>query len=162
MITILFVCTGNTCRSPMAAGLARHLLAQGGELRVQVLSAGVWALPGAKATEEAVEALAEQGIDISEHRSTMLTADLIEQADVVLTMTATHKQNVLQAGGQAEHKVFTIGEYARMGGDLADPFGGSLAVYRQYAARLEILIKLGLKRLKGEINRTGQDNHGKM
>ncbi|MDA8097692.1 MAG: low molecular weight protein arginine phosphatase [Desulforudis sp.] len=161
-ITILFVCTGNTCRSPMAAGLARHILARSGDHRTRVLSAGVCTLPGTAATDVAIESLAEQGIDISNHRSAMLTPDLIAQADLILAMTASHKREVLQAGPDIAHKVYTIGEYAGMGGDLADPFGGPLAIYRQYAARLEVLVRLVLRRLEGEINRIGQDNRGKM
>lgn len=156
--TILFVCTGNTCRSPMAAGLARHILEGDGDHETSVLSAGVQALPGIPATAEAVEALGEEGIDISGHRARMLTPQLVGQAALILTMTGSHKREVLRVAPQAEPKTFTLTEYAGLSGDLIDPLGQPLAVYRNYASRLRVLVTLALKRFRGENARTGQDN----
>lgn len=160
--TIVFVCTGNTCRSPMAAGLARHILDGDGDRGTLVLSAGVHALPGVPATEEAVEALAEEGIDISRHRARRLTPELAEQASLILTMTGSHKSEVLRVAPRAESKTFTLTEYTGLSGDLTDPLGQPLAVYRDYASRLRVLVTLALKRFRGENTRTGQDNHDKM
>ncbi|MEW6725952.1 MAG: low molecular weight protein arginine phosphatase [Bacillota bacterium] len=148
---ILFVCTGNTCRSSMAEGIARHLL--GDDREIRVLSAGVHALPNVPATPEAVEALAEEGIDISGHRAALLTRELVEEADLVLTMTAGHRRLVREAAPDQAGKVFTLAEYAGAGGDVSDPLGQPLHVYRRYAAELRRLIRLALERFREEAGR---------
>lgn len=143
---ILFVCTGNTCRSSMAEALARHLLGEWGEEDVEVSSAGVFALPNAPATEEAVQALAEEGIDLGGHRARLLTAAMVHEADLVLTMTGGHKRYVLELAPEAKGKVFTLAEYAGVGADLPDPLGRPLAVYRRYAGELRWLLTHALRR----------------
>jgi len=110
--TLLFVCTGNTCRSSMAAAICRRLveeLAPGARLRV--LSAGTAALAGAPATPHARAALSERGVNLSDHRATPLTPDLVRRADLVLTMTRGHRRTVLDMVPEAENKVFTLGEF---------------------------------------------------
>src|SRR2546425_8951237 len=88
MKTILFVCTGNVCRSPMAEGLFRHAVKGRGDFCV--LSAGVGALDGQPPRAYAVQALRGMGIDISQQRSRMLTAELVTQADYIFCMTHAH------------------------------------------------------------------------
>ncbi|HEX7065616.1 MAG TPA: low molecular weight protein arginine phosphatase [Bacillales bacterium] len=108
MKKFLFVCTGNTCRSPMAEALLR---AKAGD-RISVRSAGVFAADGIPAAGEAIQALAEKGIDFPEHESRRLDSDLAGWADVILTMTESHKRSVQQQFPQTAGKVYTLKEYS--------------------------------------------------
>lgn len=109
---ILFVCTGNTCRSPMAEELFREKTGTG-DNRFQVISAGTSAGRGVPAAEEAVQALKERGLDLSEHQSRPITGELLKEADLILTMTRNHKETLLQMEPGVGDKVFTLKEYAR-------------------------------------------------
>ncbi|MBO8137822.1 MAG: low molecular weight protein arginine phosphatase [Desulfotomaculum sp.] len=145
---ILFVCTGNTCRSSMAEGLAKALLAEKGiNEDIEVISAGTCAFPGSPAAEQAVQALEERGIDIKSHRAAVLDEELIKSADLILTMTSSHKQQVLQISSEAGEKTYTLADYAGEGGDIPDPIGQPLEVYKSCADRLEKLIEKALDKL---------------
>lgn len=150
MQRILFVCTGNTCRSSMAQGIFKNLLALEGVENVDVASAGIFALPGSPASPEAVDALADWGIDISGHKARLLTPEMVGEADLVLTMTARHKAAVLEMVPGARDKVFTINEYAGFAGDIPDPIGKPVFYYRQYAEEIRRLCRLVLGRLLAE------------
>ncbi len=148
--TLLFVCTGNTCRSPVAEGLAKKLLAErlDCEVRqlphrgVKVLSAGAFGLNGARATPAAVRAADELGADISKHHSRILTRELIKEADVVFCMTDSHIAEVVRLVPDAAEKVRKLD--AR--GDVADPIGGGPVVYRRTARRIERAIRTALSK----------------
>ena len=125
MLKILFVCTGNTCRSPMAAGIFRKIAQQGGTLdKFYCMSAGLAAQPGAPATANAVAVCREIGVDISRHRARRI-ADLggIDAFDVFVPMTSTQAY-VLQQAGVAPEKLYHLGE-------IPDPYGQNEQVYRQ-------------------------------
>jgi protein-tyrosine phosphatase len=143
--TILFVCSGNTCRSPMAAALARRMLADRlkmseGELEKSgftVISAGVSAMAGAPATEHAAEAVRGLGGNLAGHRSRPLTADLIRQADRIWTMGRSHAAWIAAMAPSAAEKTRMLDP----SGDISDPIGGDLHLYEELATRLKSLIE---------------------
>ena len=135
--SVLFVCTGNTCRSPMAEGIAKRLLAEMKRVPidqleaagVRVRSAGTMTGGGSAASPEAVEAMKQVGIDINQHTSSALTEDLIQDADAIYTMTDSHRQGVLMLSPSAAEKTQRLDPAT----DVMDPIGGPLELYKQTA-----------------------------
>src|ERR1035438_611895 len=139
MKTILFICTGNVCRSPMAEGIFRQATQGRGEYRV--MSAGLGAVEGAPPSAYAVQAAQELGINISGLRSQMVTADLVEQADYIFGMTHSHIDTVMALYPQAAEKTFLVREFDEtldsFEKDISDPIGGSYEVYLNCRDQLE-------------------------
>jgi len=153
---VLFVCTGNICRSPLAAALLLRALKERG-VDVTVTSAGTGAWDGAPASEGAYLVGLERGLDLSGHRARLLSRELVEQADLILTMARHHRARVDELGG--EGRVFVLGEYAGREGDdveVSDPFGGDLGVYRDTCVELEALAAAVAERLAAEKQRGDQ------
>ncbi|UAC47933.1 low molecular weight protein arginine phosphatase [Bacillus aquiflavi] len=125
MIRILFVCTGNTCRSPMAEAILKSKKING----IEVRSAGVFAVEGNQSSQNTKAVLLENNIDHL-HQSALLTEKQIEWATHILTMTAGHKSAIMNHFPQAVKKNFTLKEFVGEEGDIIDPFGGSIEVYR--------------------------------
>jgi len=149
---ILLVCTGNICRSPLAAALLQRALTERGIEGMDVSSAGTGAWDGAPVSEGAYLVGLERGLDLSAHRARLLTRELIEAADLVLTMARHHRARVDELGG--EGRVFVLGEYAGREGDeaeVSDPFGGDLEVYRDTCVELEALIEAAVERIVKEL-----------
>lgn len=146
---ILFVCTGNTCRSPIAAAAAEAELARRGWLHVRVASAGTAAAPAAPASEHAVAVLREVGIDISGHRARAVSPELLDWADLALGMSPSHLATLAQLGAAGKSVLITeflAGEGA--GQSVEDPFGGSLDDYRRVYAVLTAAVSALLDRLE--------------
>ena len=114
LVKILFVCTGNTCRSSMAEGILKEMLKEKDDKYedIQVLSAGISAIDGDPPSEFALKALEEQGIDISQHCAKQLSSKMVKEADLILTMTVAHKNMILSIISEAKEKTYTLKEYA--------------------------------------------------
>lgn len=144
---IIFVCTGNTCRSPMAEALFRNLL----DLRIDlkedfsVTSAGVYAYAGDPASSEAIRTMKEHfGINLASHRAKVLDDKDIREAWLILTMTQHHKEMILDIYPEASDKLYTLKEYAEYEGDcpdVCDPFGQDIKIYEQCAYEIEGLLQ---------------------
>ena len=140
MKTILFLCTGNVCRSPMAEGLFRHAVEGRGEFRV--LSAGLGAMDGQPPTHFSVQAMREIGIDIAHQRSHALTAEMVRQADYIFGMTHSHVDTVALLYPQQAEKTFLLREFDESldayEKDIPDPIGGPYEVYVECRNQIEL------------------------
>lgn len=125
---IIFVCTGNTCRSPMAEALFKANLTEDERSKIEVKSYGLSAFGGDSASNNAIEVMNERNIDISAHRSTPLSQIAVDNADLIVTMTDSHT-NALLSVGVPNEKIITL--------NVPDPFGGSLDDYRRCANEIE-------------------------
>ncbi len=146
-MNILLVCSGNTCRSPMAEALLRRRLAREGSEGVSVSSAGTAAVEGEPASEGAYLVALEDGLDLSGHRARLLTPDLVAAADLILTMSRSHLARSVALGGAG--KTFLLGEFGGTGrvAEISDPFGADVSVYRETLAELGLLTDTVARRL---------------
>lgn len=151
---ILFVCSGNTCRSPMAEAIARRMARQRGLTELSFQSAGTSTLPGLPASEGAQGAAERHGLSLDSHRSRPLSQELIEEADLILTMSTAHLIRVSELGGEGKSEL--LGLFAQPektgGGDLSvpDPYGGADEVYEATFLTLEAYVEGALERLGPE------------
>ncbi len=142
---VLFVCSGNTCRSPMASALATKLIreryhlgdADPETIGITVASAGTFAMPGLRATPQAVEVIAGMGGDLHSHRSRQLTPELIHAADFIFTMGRSHSQAVLAMAPSAASRLLPLNP----NGDIEDPIGGDVSLYREVAESFNRLLE---------------------
>ena len=150
---ILFVCTGNTCRSPMAEGIARRILAQ----RLQCLpeqledhgviiaSAGVAAMMGGRASRESVQVLADMGLNIGDHETQPLSEPLVRHADLIFAMSRAHREAIVAQWPSAAERTRLL---SRDGSDIFDPIGGPLERYQRCAAQIEAELQGQLEHLE--------------
>lgn len=151
---ILFVCTGNSCRSVMAQGLLQHFLARVGIGGIAVESAGVFAVDGMAATRETQSVLREIGVDCSGHRSRPLTAELAEGADLIFVMEPFQAEEIARRFPEAKTKAHLLKPYGLPPGQLMgspaipDPIGKPLEVYEVCFAEIREAVERIVKSLK--------------
>lgn len=151
---ILMVCTGNTCRSAMAEGLLKDVLAAYGLDEHYVTSAGISTVDGLPASQNAVSAAGELGSDISLHTSKQITKSAVISADLILCMTEGQKDYLLNHIEEGNGKTYTLAEFVEESDmEISDPFGGDMEEYRECIADINMLVeKLAEKLDLGEIN----------
>lgn len=144
---LLFVCTGNTCRSPLAEGIARRLIRERALPDLEVSSAGTSAWPGAPASDGSLLVAMEHGIDLSEHRARQLSPEIVAASDIILAMGPHHLERAEALGGAGRSHLLTA--YVNPGDPRAvsDPFGGDLEIYRATFDELEREIRAALDRM---------------
>jgi len=153
---ILFLCTGNICRSPMAAGILKGSLSPKALAAAEVSSAGVGALPGIPASEHAVTACAEAGFDIRDHRSRPLSGPLLEESDLVLAMEEHHRQAAVRMAPEFADRIHLLSRYAEHREDappmgVPDPIGGDLEEYRSVFRIIHRYVMAAVPRIEREI-----------
>jgi protein-tyrosine-phosphatase len=127
---LLFVCSGNTCRSPLAEGIAKIKFPQNLSEDIEITSAGSSAIEGLPASDTAVQVAGEQGIDISQHKTRLLSRSLVKRADLIVTMASKHRQTVgILEPSALEHTYLLTDFCDDETGDVPDPVGGDVQVY---------------------------------
>jgi protein-tyrosine-phosphatase len=146
--TILFVCSGNTCRSPLAEGIAKKVLSEGVRFDAQVVSAGTSAPDGSPASGWAIQVAKAQSLDLSKHRARLLTKSLLKDADLVVVMGAKHREMVGVIEPPALAYTYLLAEFSDEDGDIADPMGGGREMYERTYARIYECVKSMKEKLK--------------
>ena len=156
MKKILFVCTGNTCRSPMAEYIMNEMLAENGlSDEYCAFSAGISTIDGLEASNGSINACRRMGLDLSSHKSTMVTDRLINDSDIILAMGSSHKTALAGYYGECKDRLFTLGEYASMcdgnvaARDIGDPYMMSDEVYMKVCDEIAAYLNVIINYLKG-------------
>jgi protein arginine phosphatase len=157
MHSVLFICTANICRSPMAMGLLMNMT-KSEKNKWKIDSAGVMANPGKPASDLAQKVLQKKGIMIEDHRSQMVTLELLESFHLVLTMERMHKEMIRIAFPHSASRLYLISEMVGKKYDIIDPFGLQLSDYEETAEQIENIIKNGFDMIKQLSKGVSSDN----
>ncbi len=147
----MFICTGNICRSAMAHFLMKKELEKRGINNIEVYSSGIYAYPGDEPTESAIEVMQEYDVDLTKHRAIPTSASNIQDMDLILCMTFSHKITVQNMYPNLKDKIFTLKEYVlpdEKDIDINDPWGYDISVYRFCAAEIYELLNKLIEKLK--------------
>ena len=138
MKKLLFVCSGNTCRSPLAEGIAKTIFPQCLSEDIEISSAGSSAMEGLPASDLAVQVARKHGIDLSKHKTRLLSRSLVKQADLIVTMASKHRQTVGILEPSALEYTYLLTDLCDdVDGDVPDPIGGDFDVYQQALDTIE-------------------------
>ena len=144
MPSLLFICTANICRSPMASALFQIICLEKHDMQSwRVESAGTWSHEGDPAVEGTKSVMKSRGIDISSHRSRLVRKEIIEEFDLILTMERGHKEALQYEFPSQASRIYMLSEIVGLEFDIKDPFGGPLAGYEKTANEIEMLLRDG-------------------
>ena len=162
MPTILFVCTGNTCRSPMAEYLLKDMLRNREIDDWTVKSAGIAVFSGGDMSSKALKVLKEDKIEVDDHKATQINNDLLKEADIILTMTSSHKEHLRSIKEISEKKLYTLKELIEDDDelDILDPYGQSLKVYKDTRDEIREALNSLLSKLHELISKKGKNHLG--
>lgn len=161
MPSVLFVCTANICRSPLAEGLFRLRLQQSGQPLDdwQIGSAGTWTVDGRPAAPEVIRLMQARGVDLSSHRSRMVSTELLAPCNLILTMEHGQKEALRVEFAALAQRVYLLSEMAGRRMEIEDPFGGPESAYQHAAAEIDFFLAQGwdnlLRLAGGQEKRTG-------
>lgn len=144
---ILFVCTANICRSPVAEALLRDRLEERGMDGWTVRSAGTWAIQERGAARNSIRVAAERGLDVGDHRSRMVSREMLDEADLILCMESGHVEALKAEFPEAAGRIYLLSEMAGESFGISDPYRGPLEAYQEMAANVADLIDGGLQRI---------------
>jgi protein-tyrosine-phosphatase len=161
MPAILFVCTANQIRSPLAAAIFKQILEKEGLANnVQVESAGSWAGSGAPVLSGTLAAARALQVDLSAHRSRAVSAELIHHADLVLTMEHRQKEALCYEFPNSREKIFMLSEMSGNQEDIPDPIGGEMKEYLAVAQRIRAMLLAGKDEIKKRANVSSAESGG--
>jgi protein-tyrosine phosphatase len=145
---ILFVCSGNTCRSPLAEGIAKKILSDSLPEQIDISSAGTSAMEGVPASSHSIQVAREHGIDLSEHRARLLNKTLIMESDLIATMSSKHKETIGIIEPAGIDYTFLLTDFCDEEGEIPDPIGSDIESYQEVFE----LIKKCLEQMRNQLN----------